>query len=32
VEEYPHRSKGRKGGIGGFWERRKRGKGIMFEM
>jgi hypothetical protein len=29
----PHRSRGRKDGIGGFWEGgRKLGKGITFEM
>jgi hypothetical protein len=32
VEEHPHRSRGREDGIGGFWEGRKLGKGITFEM
>jgi hypothetical protein len=32
VEENPHRSRGRKDGIGGFQERGKPGKGITFEM
>jgi hypothetical protein len=32
VEEYPHRSRGREDGIGGFWECGKPGKGITFEM
>jgi hypothetical protein len=31
VEEHPHRSRGREGGIGDFW-RGRNGKGIIFEM
>jgi hypothetical protein len=32
VEEHPHRSRGREGVLGGFWEWEKPGKGITFEM
>jgi hypothetical protein len=32
VEELPHRSRGREGGIGGFWKGRKLGKRITFKM
>jgi hypothetical protein len=32
VEEHPFRSRGKKGGIGGFREGGKLGKGITFEM
>jgi hypothetical protein len=32
LEEHLHRSRGREDAIGGFWEVRKPGKGITFEM
>jgi hypothetical protein len=32
VEEHPHRRRGREDVIGGFWEGRKLGKGITFEI
>jgi hypothetical protein len=32
VEEHPHRSKRKGGGIGGFQEGRKPGNGLTFEM
>jgi hypothetical protein len=32
VEEHPHRRRGRKDGLGSFWEGEKLGKGITFEM
>jgi hypothetical protein len=32
MEAYPHRSRGREDGIGGFWEKGKLGKEITFEI
>ena len=32
MEEYPHRNRGRRDGIGGFQKGKKPGKGITFEM